>query len=197
MKKSQKKIVNAAVFVLLAYFVTRPMYYPGVGYNPKPRRISVQLQPQGRIVSFGEMDNFLNVWSEFLEQSFSSEDMPAMLTAETAYGKKLSSRAQRWIKAQGWDADRFFYTGRRLRSAVKACRLKALAQQTRESLEIQLEQTEDPDIRNSIKKLMAEQGRMYLAENVSESEIEMVMPHLNVVSDILDGKLIYRPKRKK
>ena len=133
MKKSQKKIVNAAVFVLLAYFVTRPMYYPGVGDNPKPRRISVQLQPQGRIVSFGEMDNFLNVWSEFLEQSFSSEDMPAMLTAETAYGKKLSSRAQRWIKAQGWDADRFFYTGRRLRSAVKACRLKALAQQTRES----------------------------------------------------------------
>lgn len=34
MKKSQKKIVNAAVFVLLAYFVTRPMYYPGVGDNP-------------------------------------------------------------------------------------------------------------------------------------------------------------------
>lgn len=173
------------------------MYYPGVGDNPKPRRISVQLQPQGGIVSFGEMDNFLNVWSEFLEQGFSPKDMPAMLTAETAYGKKLSSRAQRWIKAQGWDVDRFFYTGRRLKSVVKACQLKLLAQQTRESLKIQLEQTKDEEARKSIKQLMAEQGRMYQAEKVSESEIEMVMPHLNVVSDILDGKLIYRPERKK
>ena len=60
-----------------------------------------------------------------------------------------------------------------------------------------MEQTKDEEARKSIKQLMAEQGRMYQAEKVSESEIEMVMPHLNVVSDILDGKLIYRPERKK
>ena len=197
MKRAHKKIINILVFIGLAYFVTRPMYYPGVGDNPRPRRISVQFQPKDEIVSFKEMDDFLVLWSEFLEQDFASNNMIALLSTNAAANKKVSSRAQKWIKKQNWDVDRFFYVGRRLNSIVKACRLKLLAKKTRDSLRLQLDQTKNELVQNSIIRLMDEQSQMYKAENVSEGEIEMVMPHLDNVADILAGKLIYQPDNRK
>ena len=197
MKRAHKKIINILVFIGLAYFVTRPMYYPGVGDNPRPRRISVQFQPKDEIVSFKEMDDFLVLWSEFLEQDFASNHMIALLSTNAAANKKVSSRAQKWIKKQNWDVDRFFYVGRRLNSIVKACRLKLLAKKTRDSLRLQLDQTKNELVQNSIIRLMDEQSQMYKSENVSEGEIEMVMPHLDNVADILAGKLIYQPDNRK
>lgn len=197
MKRAHKKIINILVFIGLAYFVTRPMYYPGVGDNPRPRRISVQFQPKDEIVSFKEMDDFLVLWSEFLEQDFASNNMIALLSTNAAANKKVSSRAQKWIKKQNWDVDRFFYVGRRLNSIVKACRLKLLAKKTRDSLRLQLDQTKNELVQNSIIRLMDEQSQMYKSENVSEGEIEMVMPHLDNVADILVGKLIYQPDNRK
>lgn len=197
MKRAHKKIINILVFIGLAYFVTRPMYYPGVGDNPRPRRISVQFQPKDEIVSFKEMDDFLVLWSEFLEQDFASNSMIALLSTNAAANKKVSSRAQKWIKKQNWDVDRFFYVGRRLNSIVKACRLKLLAKKTRDSLRLQLDQTKNELVQNSIIRLMDEQSQMYKSENVSEGEIEMVMPHLDNVADILVGKLIYQPDNRK
>lgn len=197
MKRAHKKIINILVFIGLAYFVTRPMYYPGVGDNPRPRRISVQFQPKDEIVSFKEMDDFLVLWSEFLEQDFASNNMIALLSTNAAANKKVSSRAQKWIKKQNWDVDRFFYVGRRLNSIVKACRLKLLAKKTRDSLRLQLDQTKNELVQNSIIRLMDEQSQMYKSENVSEGEIEMVMPHLDNVADILAGKLIYQPDNRK
>ena len=197
MKRAHKKIINILVFIGLAYFVTRPMYYPGVGDNPRPRRISVQFQPKDEIVSFKEMDDFLVLWSEFLEQDFASNNMIALLSTNAVANQKVSSRAQKWIKKQNWDVDRFFYVGRRLNSIVKACRLKLLAKKTRDSLRLQLDQTKNELVQNSIIRLMDEQSQMYKAENVSEGEIEMVMPHLDNVADILAGKLIYQPDNRK
>lgn len=197
MKRAHKKIINILVFIGLAYFVTRPMYYPGVGDNPRPRRISVQFQPKDEIVSFKEMDDFLVLWSEFLEQDFASNNMIALLSTNAVANKKVSSRAQKWIKKQNWDVDRFFYVGRRLNSIVKACRLKLLAKKTRDSLRLQLDQTKNELVQNSIIRLMDEQSQMYKSENVSEGEIEMVMPHLDNVADILAGKLIYQPDNRK
>lgn len=197
MKRAHKKIINILVFIGLAYFVTRPMYYPGVGDNPRPRRISVQFQPKDEIVSFKEMDDFLVLWSEFLEQDFASNNMIALLSTNAVANQKVSSRAQKWIKKQNWDVDRFFYVGRRLNSIVKACRLKLLAKKTRDSLRLQLDQTKNELVQNSIIRLMDEQSQMYKSENVSEGEIEMVMPHLDNVADILAGKLIYQPENRK
>ncbi len=197
MKRAHKKFINVIVFIGLAYFVTRPMYYPGVGDNPRPRQMSVQIQAKNNIIGFKEMDDFLFLWSELLEQSFATPNLPAMLDVNTANEQKLSSRVQKWIKNQGWSVERFFYVGQRLNSIVKACRLKILAAQTSESLKLQLEQTKDEELRVTIQRLMNEQSQMYRTLNVSDGEIEMVMPHLKTVSEILSGELIYKPDNRK
>ena len=197
MKRDHKKFINVIVFIGLAYFVTRPMYYPGVGDNPRPRQMSVQIQAKNNIIGFKEMDDFLFLWSELLEQSFATPNLPAMLDVNTANEQKLSSRVQKWIKNQGWSVERFFYVGQRLNSIVKACRLKILAAQTSESLKLQLEQTKDEELRVTIQRLMNEQSQMYRTLNVSDGEIEMVMPHLKTVSEILSGELIYKPDNRK
>ena len=197
MKRAHKKIINVLVFIGLAYFVSRPMYYPGVGDNPMPRRISVQLQPQNSIISFQEMDDFLFLWSDFLEQDFATPSMTSWLDSNMNTNPKLSSRAQKWIKNHNWNVDRFFYVGQRLTSITKACRLKLLADQTSESLKLQLEQTKDEELRATIERLMAEQALMYRTFKVSDGEIAMVMPHLKTVEEILSGELIYKPDNRK
>ena len=197
MKRAHKKIINIIVFIGLAYFVTRPMYYPGMGDNPMPRRISAQIQPQNNIISFQEMDNFLFLWSKFLEQDFATPNMTALLDINNAPNQKLSSRAQKWLKNNNWNVDRFFYVGQRLHTVVKACQLKILAQETSESLKLQLEQTKDEGVRTTIERLMDQQSKMYQTLKVSEGEIEMVMPHLKTVEEILSGKLIYKPDDRK
>ena len=197
MKRAHKKFINVIVFIGLAYFVTRPMYYPGVGDNPRPRQLSVQIQAKNNIIGFKEMEDFLFLWSELIEQSFATPNLPALLDVNTANEQKLSSRVQKWIKNQGWSVERFFYVGQRLNSIVKACRLKILAAQTSESLKLQLEQTKDEELRVTIQRLMNEQSQMYRTLNVSDGEIEMVMPHLKTVSEILSGELIYKPDNRK
>ena len=197
MKRAHKKIINIIVFIGLAYFVTRPMYYPGMGDNPMPRRISAQIQPQNNIISFQEMDNFLFLWSKFLEQDFATPNMTALLDINNAPNQKLSSRAQKWLKNNNWNVDRFFYVGQRLHTVVKACQLKILAQETSESLKLQLEQTKDEGVRTTIERLMDQQSKMYQTLKVSEGEIEMVMPHLKTVEETLSGKLIYKPDDRK
>lgn len=197
MKRTHKKIINGLVFIGLAFFVTRPMYYPGVGDNPMPRRISVQLQPQNSIISFQEMDDFLFLWSDFLEQDFATPNMPALLDTHNLPNQKLSGRTQKWIKNHDWDVERFFYVGQRLNAIVKACRLKILAEQTSESLKLQLKQTKDVELRATIERLMEEQAQMYRTFKVSEGEIAMVMPHLKTVAEILSGELIYKPDNRK
>lgn len=64
------------------------------------------------------------------------------------------------------------------------------------SLENQLAQTTDPEMTRNIMAMIDEQSEMY--KNVkdtkfSDSEVRMVMPNLEIVKDILDGKAIYRP----
>ena len=171
MKRAHKKFINVIVFIGLAYFVTRPMYYPGVGDNPRPRQMSVQIQAKNNIIGFKEMDDFLFLWSELLEQSFATPNLPAMLDVNTANEQKLSSRVQKWIKNQGWSVERFFYVGQRLNSIVKACRLKILAAQTSESLKLQLEQTKDEELRVTIQRLMNKQIQIYRTLNFSDCEI--------------------------
>ena len=48
MTKRKKRTICWIVFIALAYFVSRPMYYPGVGNNPNTREESIRLLQKGK-----------------------------------------------------------------------------------------------------------------------------------------------------
>lgn len=195
MKKSQKKLISAAVFIGLAVFVTQPMHYPA----PQKiiRKVTTPLHANLPIVTFNEMDDFLALWSEYLTKRIGKAGGYQISLSNQELKKSLPRRTTDWIENQNWEVRRFFYVEQRLRSIIKAADLKNQGAASRENLQKRIAETEDKETVESLKKLLEQQENLYKIENVTEGEINMVQSHLEVIKDILNGKVFYRPERPK
>ena len=187
MTKRKKRIIRWVVFLLLAYFVTRPMYYPGVGKLPEPHNVS-----QAQIITPEEIDNFLISWSELLEKDFNNKEMLALLKNTDNPNKVISKRAKRWISLQGWEVKRFFFVGRRVIAILNECHKQKYLKEKRNSLEKQMANTKDESIIGTIRRIIDDDAQ--LSENITENEINIIMPHIDIIDDILQGKVAYQPK---
>ncbi len=153
------------------------------------KEVVVEVSPD--IVRFDEMDAFLETWSEYI-YSGTSRKMSLKLSLSD---KKIPADLKKWLKKHGWkDAERFFYVEQRLASIVKSVYLKRHAESTIKVLEKQLQEEENPQIADNIRKVIANQKKMAAVENVSEQEIEMVAPNVDKIYEILEGKVVYRPE---
>lgn len=149
----------------------------------------VEISPD--IVQFDEMKAFLTVWSEYI-YSGTSRKMSLQLSLSD---KKIPSELKKWLKKQGWDdAERFFYVEQRLAAVVKSVYLQKHSQSTIKVLEKQLQEEENQQIADNIRKVIADQKKMAAVENVSQQEIEMVAPNVDKIHEILEGKVVYRPE---
>ncbi|MBQ8436949.1 MAG: hypothetical protein IJX20_04790 [Alphaproteobacteria bacterium] len=192
MTKRKKYVIRWLVFILLAYFVTRPMYYPGVGNNPDVRKEEMLRLQQGNVLSPEETDRFLISWSELLEKGFDNQKLIELLNSTKNPRHAISSRIRRWIEFQGWNLNRFFFIGRRLKKITAECHKLQKANSKRASLEQQLNNTKDESIIGTIKRIIADDSR--LSDNVTQAEVDLIMPKLEVIESILKGELVYKPE---
>jgi len=192
MTKRKKRTICCLVFIALAYFVSRPMYYPGVGNNPNVREESLRLLQKGDVLSLEEADRFLITWSELLEKDFNNDEMIELLTSSVPPRRVISSRARRWLEFQGWDVKRFFFVGRRLHKIIEECYKRKKIKDKKDSLEQQLNITRDEGIIGAILSIIKDDAK--LLEDIAEEEINIVMPKLDVIDGIIKGELAYRPE---
>ncbi len=192
MTKRKKAVIRWLVFILLAYFITRPMYYPGVGNNPDIRKEELLRLQQGNVLSPEETDRFLISWSELLEKGFDNNELIELLNSNQKPKHALSPRERRWIELQGWNLNRFFFIGRRLKKIIEECHKLQKAKVKRISLEQQLNNTKDESIIGTIKRIIADDSR--LSDNVTQTEVDLIMPKLEVIEDILKGGVAYKPE---
>ena len=192
MTKRKKRTICCLIFIALAYFVSRPMYYPGVGNNPNVREESLRLLQKGDVLSLEEADRFLITWSELLEKDFNNDEMIELLTSSVPPRRVISSRARRWLEFQGWDVKRFFFVGRRLHKIIEECYKRKKIKDKKDSLEQQLNITRDEGIIGAILSIIKDDAK--LLEDIAEEEINIVMPKLDVIDGIIKGELAYRPE---
>ena len=193
MTKRKKAVIRWLVFILLAYFVTRPMYYPGVGNHPSIREESIRLLQKGDMLSPDETDRFLISWSELLEKDFNNDKIISLLKSNENPRKILSPRVKRWIEIQGWNFKRFFFVGRRVQKIVDECHKIQKAMSKRESLEVQMNQTKDESIIGTIRKIIDDDSQ--ISKGILQEEIDIIMPKLMIIEGILKGELAYKPER--
>lgn len=193
MTKRKKRTICWIVFIALAYFVSRPMYYPGVGDNPNTREESLRMLQQGNVLSPEETDRFLITWSELLEKDFNNEEIMELLTSSTPPRRILPSRAKRWLEFQGWNINRFFFVGRRLQKIIEECHKRQKIKDKRDSLEQQLKITKDEGIIGAILNIIRSDAK--LLDDINQDEINIVMPKLDIIEGIVKGQLAYRPER--
>ncbi len=153
------------------------------------KEVAVEISPD--IVQEDEMKAFLSVWSEYI-YSGTSRKMSLKLSLSD---KDVPADLKKWLRKRGWkDADRFFYVEQRLASVVKSVYLQKHAESTIKVLERQLQEEENEQIADNIRKVISEQQKMSSVENVSQQEIDMVMPNVDKIREILEGKVVYQPE---
>lgn len=180
--------VLAAVFVLVPF------------YNPQKEMLKRSMLPEllskENVITFDEMNRFLETWSTFITKKYHLDGKKKIDYHGKKPKKVFPHTTLQWIENQGWDAERFFEVENRLRAiTVYATRKKGTDLIIR-SLENQLAQTNDPEMTRNIMAMIDEQSAMTKEmknTKFSDSEVRMVMPNLEIVKDILDGKAIYRP----
>ena len=192
MTKRKKRTICWLVFIALAYFVSRPMYYPGVGDNPNTREESLRSLQKGNVLRLEETDRFLITWSELLEKDFNNKEIMELLTSSVPPRRVISSRARRWLEFQGWNINRFFFVGRRLQKIIDECHKRQKIKDKRDSLEQQLNATRDESIMGVILSIIKDDAE--LLDDVNQNEINIVMPKLDVIEGIVKGELAYRPE---
>ena len=194
MNYKDKFPVILIIAVLAVVFITIPYY------NPKKEMLKRSLLPEllskENVVTFDEMNRFLETWSTFITKKYHLDGKEKIDYHIDNPRKAFPHSTLKWIESQGWDVDRFKKNKKRLRAITVYATRKKGSDKIIRSLENQLAQTTDPEMTRNIMAMIDEQSAMYKDTKdvkFSDSEVRMVMPNLEVVKDILDGKAIYRP----
>ena len=161
-----KKLAFIFSVLLVAVYFANLMYT-----DSKEAKIKLEQMLRKTTVDKAEMDRFLPVWAEYLE------DMgPA--------AEKFPVKTVNWLAARGWNADRFFYVEQRMKAIVKS----AFLQEHVKSTIRMLEQGGASGVDGSaVQRMIDEQKQRLGVEKISPAEIDMVTPDLVLISDILDG----------
>lgn len=192
MTYKDKKVVFIIIAVLIAVFAFLPIYSPRKEMLKKSNL--PEILSKENVITFEELNRFLEVWSNFITKKYNMDGKEKIDYEDKNPKRVFPKTTLDWIESQGWDVKKFFETEKRLRAIVMHAQRKKGADIIIKSLENQLAQTTDPEMSRNIMAMIDEQNELYKKSGkVSESEIRMIMPNLEIVRDILNGKAIYKP----
>lgn len=131
-----------------------------------------------------EMNKFLPIWAEYLASDVSKIGAKQLSLTMGKASEKFPLKTISWLASRGWNADRFFYVEQRLKAIVKS----AFMQEHIKATENMLKSGGNTDIDSTImQRMLADQKQRMNIEQITPEEIDMVMPDLVLISDILDG----------
>lgn len=181
-----KKLIFLFFTLLIVIYVIRSPQF-GLGGKDK---IKNPLTMYTETVSHNEMNNFLRVWSKYLQDDVSKIGARQVSLTMGPASEKFPIQTINWLTKEGWNADRFFYVEQRMKAIVKSAFLQEHIKSTIAMLESQAGQS--GVYGQNAQRLIDEQKQRINVEKISSDEINMVTPNLVLISDILDGTKPYQ-----
>lgn len=176
-------IILAAIF-LVGWIIVTPVNRIGkINLNSYDRAPAAD-----QTITPKEMKSFLMVWSQFLQKDLSRRGIQQLSLASGKPSEVLPAPLLRWLKGEGWNADRFFFVEQRLRAIVKTVVLKRNLEANQKMLS-----TVSGMDQENMRRIIAEQERQINAEKVTSEELKLVSDSLYQVNAILEGKAVYQP----
>ena len=174
-----KKLAFIFSVLLVAVYFANLMHT-----DSKEAKIKLEQMLRKTTVDKAEMDRFLPVWAEYLEDGVSRIGARQISLTMGPASEKFPVKTVNWLAARGWNADRFFYVEQRMKAIVKS----AFLQEHVKSTIRMLEQGGASGVDGSaVQRMIDEQKQRLGVEKISPAEIDMVTPDLVLISDILDG----------
>lgn len=173
--------------VLLAWIISTPLPRLGkinlYGFDNPPRI--------GEAITYPETVSFLQLWSEFMQKDISRYGLLQISLTNTIPSEGFSPQLVRWLKNEGWDADRFFYVEQRLKAAVKTAYLKENLKTNRNILQHMPKHGSDKINYENMLEIVESQEQQLNVEKVRPEELILVSQDLYTIKDVLDGKVVY------
>lgn len=156
-------------------------------------------------VSGDEINSFLYVWSDYVQQNISPVGRSAVSLESGRPEDSLSETARLWLVEHGWKPARFFYVQQRLRAILQTLNTADEVENTVTGLREQLsdarrrqpdnkQQGPDPvimSLEKTINDMIASQQARVNIEQISNGELDAVRPYRKVYEAILDGRRTY------
>lgn len=180
----RNNLIILAAVILVGWIIATPVNRIGkISFNRYDQApvADEKITPQ-------EMKSFLVVWSQFMQKDLSRSGIQQLSLARGKPSEVLPAPLLRWLRGEGWNADRFFFVEQRLRVIVKTAVLKRNLEANRKML------TTVKNIdQESMRRIIEEQERQVNAEKVTPAELELVSGNLYQINAILEGKAVYNP----
>ncbi len=176
-----KKLLVLIFSMAFLYFV---MGLPIVQFSDAGRKADKQVINRSEILTASEIESFLTVWERFMQTETGREGLHQVSLSNGKPSDVLPRPLIRWLREQGWNANRFFYVEQRLEAIVKT----ALLIDNIEANKRILNRSNSPEMSINIRHIIEEQERSLIAEKVSQQEIDIVYPRLYEIEQILKGK---------
>ena len=109
MTDRHKQIILIIALVLLGTILSTPLFRIGV-FTPL---YNTPLE-KNDVLSAEEVNSFLNVYIDFNRTSLAS----SVVSLSLSKNNKFSAQVERWFKAKGWSADRYFAVEQRIRKLM-------------------------------------------------------------------------------
>ena len=173
--------------VLLAWIISTPLPRLGkinlYGFDNPPRI--------GEAITYPETVSFLQLWSEFMQKDISRYGLLQISLTNTIPSEGFSPQLVRWLKNEGWDADRVCYVEQRLKAAVKTAYLKENLKTNRNILQHMSKHGPDKINYENMLEIVESQEQQLNVEKVRPEELILVSQDLYTIKDVLDGKVVY------
>lgn len=145
----------------------------------------------GEAITYPETVSFLQLWSEFMQKDISRYGLLQISLTNTIPSEGFSPQLVRWLKNEGWDADRFFYVEQRLKAAVKTAYLTENLKTNRNILQHMSKHGPDKINYENMLEIVESQEQQLNVEKVRPEELILVSQDLYTIKDVLDGKVVY------
>ena len=162
---------NRHIILLLSFFlVLRVLTCSIVPESSKKAEERCQPMSINKEVSSAEVEQFLKLWSEYVEKGYDKEVSDKISLMDGKLEDNLPISIKMWFNAKCWTADRFYYIEDRLRSAIQTLYLKRHSAGIISILNERINDNNYEEYQNMIEQ----QNKIANIENISDAELKYV-----------------------
>ena len=156
---------------------------------------SVMLYPEHKIkqgfnggaISEKELDEFLPVWSKFIKKYADNAGVSEVSLTQKLPSEALPLKIKIWLKANGWDVNRFFYVEQRLRDDVNYIYIKRHSADVIEVMSKAMENEKNPNSRENIKNVISMQKEIIDSPKLNTPEMLLIERRLDDITSAMEN----------
>lgn len=171
MSRKRKFTILLLSFIGLAWFIFQPL--AKIGFD-KPYQNAPTAEQK---IDAAELNAFLNLWSRMMQGPLKDHVGQVSLASGKSYPRELV----KWLDAQNWNTERFFYDEQRLHELVDYVNLRANLKSN-----IELSQRTGANL----EEIIADQRHRLKACPFAEDELMLVEANLYQITEIFAGRAV-------